>query len=194
MTKPSFFTTPARFRAWLEKNHASKDDLWVGFYRKATGKPSITWPESVDEALCFGWIDGIRRSIDDHSYMNRFTPRRPRSHWSAVNIAKAHELIRTGRMQPAGQNAFDARDEAKSRQYSYERETAVLDAGYEERLRSNRKARTWFEAQPPGYRRTVAHWIMSAKRKETRERRLGILIQHSAAGRRVPPLRRPGED
>ena len=189
--KPVFFATPADFRRWLKKHHKSTAELLVGFYKKGSGRPSITWPESVDEALCFGWIDGVRRSLDDESYTIRFTPRRPGSNWSLINIRKVEALIRDGRMEPAGLEAFKARDEAKSGVYSFEqRENAKLDRKAEARFKANRAAWKFFQAQPPGYRKIAAFYVMSAKREETRERRLKILIEESAAGQRIGMLRR----
>lgn len=178
-----FFETPAQFRAWLEANHATAAELHVGYYKKSSGRPSMTWPESVDQALCFGWIDGIRRSIDDESYTNRFTPRRPGSNWSLVNIRRALELIELGFMHPAGLAAFEARDPAKSEEYSYENRPYGLDGPYESELRANPAAWEYWQAQPPHYRRGSARWVMSAKREETRRKRLATLIADSEAGR-----------
>ena len=184
--KPVFFATPADFRRWLKKHHKSTAELLVGFRKKGSGRPSITWPESVDEALCFGWIDGVRRSLDDESYTIRFTPRRPGSNWSLINIRKAEALIRDGRMEPAGLEAFKGRDEAKSGVYSFEqRENAKLDRKAEATFKANRAAWKFFQAQPPGYRKIAAFYVMSAKREETRERRLQKLIADSEAGRRI---------
>jgi uncharacterized protein YdeI (YjbR/CyaY-like superfamily) len=165
--------------------------LWVGFHKKATGRPSLTWPESVDEALCFGWIDGLRKSIDADSYMIRFTPRRPGSTWSLVNSRRARALIEEGRMQPAGLAAFKARDPVKSGTYSFEqRSAAALDAESEARFMADRAAWRFFQAQPAGYRRTAIFWVVSARREETRARRLATLIADSAAGQRLGLLRR----
>jgi uncharacterized protein YdeI (YjbR/CyaY-like superfamily) len=189
--KPKFFATPEDFRSWLEKHHADTPELWVGFHKKDTGRPSVTWPESVDEALCVGWIDGLRKSIDAHSYMIRFTPRKPGSIWSAVNTRRANDLIKTGRMTPAGLRAFQGRDPKKTNLYSFEqRQASQLDPVLEKGLRANRDAWKFFESQPQGYRRTAIFWVMSAKQAETRERRLDTLIRDSAAGLRVGPLRR----
>jgi uncharacterized protein YdeI (YjbR/CyaY-like superfamily) len=183
---PRFFATPAAFRAWLQKHHASRQEVVVGYYKRETGRPTMTWSESVDQALCFGWIDGIRRKHDEESYTIRFTPRRPGSNWSGVNIAKMAELERQGQMTPAGRAAFDRRIEEKSRVYSYEdRHQAALDPASERAFRRNRKAWTFFQAQPPGYRQTMIFWVMDAAKPETRERRLERLIATSAAGRRV---------
>jgi uncharacterized protein YdeI (YjbR/CyaY-like superfamily) len=186
----TYFKTPAHFRKWFEKNQAASNILWVGFYKKDSGRPSITWPESVDEALCFGWIDGIRKSLDETSYTIRFTPRKPRSIWSAINIKRAQELIELGRMHPAGLAAFQSRTEDRSRRYSYEQQGAKLAGEYEKKLKANRKAWTFWSAQPPGYRRTAGWWVMSAKKEETRLRRLDRLIADSASERIISSMAR----
>jgi uncharacterized protein YdeI (YjbR/CyaY-like superfamily) len=193
MSEPIFFKTPAEFRAWLEANHETSTEVIVGFYKKASGKPSMTWPEAVDQALCFGWIDGIRRSHGDDAYTNRFTPRREGSNWSAINIKRVGELNESGQMTPAGLKVFEARTDARSAVYSYEQEraAAALDAEQEREFRANARAWEWFRSQPPGYRRTAIHWVVSAKRPETRQRRLATLIEDSAARRRIGPLTRP---
>jgi uncharacterized protein YdeI (YjbR/CyaY-like superfamily) len=182
---PTFFATPADFGRWLGKNHATARELWVGFYRKHTGRASITWPESVDEALCVGWIDGIRKGIDAESYMIRFTPRRRGSIWSAVNIGRVEALTRENRVLPAGLAAFALRVENKSGIYAYEQRSEQLPEPYAGLLRGNRKAWEFFQAQPPGYRKTIGWWVVSAKRDETRRKRLEKLIAESAAGRRL---------
>lgn len=192
MPTPRYFKTPSDFRRWLEANHVSSTELWVGFRKKAAGKPSLTWPESVDEALCFGWIDGIRKSVDETSYMIRFTPRRPRSVWSAVNTRRARALIQEGRMQPAGLRAFRKREASKSALDSFEDRPQNLPPPYLNRLKSNARAWTYFQAQPPWYRRAVAWWILSAKKDETKTRRLEQLILDSSHGRPVPPLKWAG--
>lgn len=189
--KPSFFKRPADLRAWFEKNHDTSAELWVGFHKKASGKPSITWPESVDQALCFGWIDGVRKSLGQDSYMNRFTPRRPKSNWSAINVKRARELIELGLMRPAGLTAFEARDEKRTGTYSYEQRPPELPTGYERRVMANTAAWKFWRSSPPGYRKTATWWVVSAKREETRERRLATLIECSARGERVPPLAGP---
>ena len=190
--EPIFFATPHDFRAWLERNHQTEKELWVGFYKKGSGKPSMTWPESVDQALCFGWIDGVRRSLDGESYVNRFTPRKPGSIWSAVNIRKVEELTKAGLMHPAGLAAFDFRDEAKSAIYSYEqRHSAELTAEQMAQFQANQSAWEFFEAEPPSYRKAAIWWVISAKREETRAKRLAQLIADSAAGRTVPALTSP---
>ena len=189
--EPTFFPTPAAFRRWLKKNHRTARELFVGFYKKGTGRPSITWPEAVDEALCFAWIDGVRRSLDDESYVIRFTPRRPGSNWSLINIRKVKALIREGRMQPAGLAAFEARKAEKSGVYSFEqRENAKLDRKAEAKFKANKAAWKFFQSQPPGYRKVAVFYVMSAKREETRAKRLQTLIDDSAAGRRIGLLRR----
>ena len=188
-SSPVFFTSSAELRAWFEENHESAEELWVAMYRKRTGKPTITWSEVVDQALCFGWIDGIRKGIDEEAYMTRLTPRRPKSNWSAVNVAKVAELKRKGLMRPAGLAAFEKRTEDKTAIYSYEqRDKARLDAHQSKTFRANQKAWSFFNDQPPGYRRTAIYWVVSAKREETRERRLTRLIEDSAAGRRLAHL------
>jgi len=193
-SNPRFFPTREAFRVWLEENHDRENVLWVGFYKKATGIPSITWPESVDEALCFGWIDGLRKSHDDVSYKIRFTPRKPTSNWSARNVARVEELIAEGRMRPPGLRAYEARLEHKTAVYSFEqREDARFDPEYEKRFKANKKAWKSFQEMPPGYIRTATFWVMSAKRQETKERRLLTLIEDSENGVRIGPLRRPGE-
>lgn len=186
---PTFFATPARFAAWLRRHHARERELLVGYYKKGSGKPSITWPESVAEALCVGWIDGVRRGLDEERYTIRFTPRTAKSTWSAVNVTMAERLIAEGRMLPAGLAAFQRRREAATAIYSYEqRATAELSAPHLTQLRAHRPARMYFDAQAPGYRHAVAHWISSAKQDATRERRLATLIACSAEGRKVPPF------
>jgi Uncharacterized protein conserved in bacteria len=182
---PTFFATPAAFRKWLETHHDKDTELLVGFYKKDSGRPSITWPESVDQALCFGWIDGVRRRIDDVSYSIRFTPRKSISNWSAINIARVAELTKLGQMQPAGLRAFERRREDKSAIYAYENALRTLDPACEKRFRANKKAWAYFSAQAPSYQRVCVYWVTSAKREETRARRLATLIDDSAQGRRV---------
>lgn len=183
---PRFFATPEKFRAWLEKHHEEARELWVGFHRKASGKPSITWPESVDEALCFGWIDGIRKTIDHSSYKIRFTPRKTTSNWSEINIGRVAELTRQKRMRSAGMKAFARRSEAKSGVYAYEqRKHAALDDLSVKEFRRHAKAWDFFQAQAPSYQKVVAWWVISAKREETRRKRLARLMKESEAGRRL---------
>jgi uncharacterized protein YdeI (YjbR/CyaY-like superfamily) len=182
--KPIYFASPAEFRTWLEAHHATEKEVLVGYHKKDTGKPSMTWPESVDEALCFGWIDGIRRRVDDERYTIRFTPRKPKSNWSNVNIKRVAELKRLGRMKPAGLKAFDERD--TKREYSYEEtRSRAFTPEQEKQFRKNKKAWAFFEAQPPGYRKTLIYWVTSAKKEETQASRLEKLIAESAAGRRL---------
>jgi len=182
---PKFFKTPSAFRKWLAAHHADSKELWVGFYKKDSGKPSIDWPESVDEALCFGWIDGIRKSIDAESYKIRFTPRKLISVWSAVNIKNVEKLVKEDRMQPAGLKGFEARKENRSGIYSYEQRSAELVEPYLGKLERNQSAWKFFQAQPVGYRKQMNWWVVSAKQEATRLKRLGKLIEASAAGRRL---------
>jgi uncharacterized protein YdeI (YjbR/CyaY-like superfamily) len=184
-----YFARPADFREWLEAHHESESELLVGFRKRDSGKPSMTWPESVAEALCFGWIDGIRRSVDDARYTIRFTPRKSTSIWSTVNTKKIRELIDAKLVHPAGLRAFERRSEEKSSIYAYEnRLTAVLDASSEREFKANKRAWKFFEACPPWYRRVATWRVISAKRPETRARRLAELIECCAAGRSLPTL------
>lgn len=184
--EPLFFSTPRAFREWLKANHSISPEQWVGFYRKATGRPSITWPEAVDEALCVGWIDGLRKTIDAESYKIRFTPRKTTSNWSAVNIGRVKELTKQGRMRPAGEKAFRQRREEKSGIYAYEnRKLAEFGKTEERQFRARPTAWEFFQRQPAGYRKLATWWVISAKREETRQKRLDKLIAESAAGRRV---------
>jgi len=183
--KIKYFKSPADFRTWLEKKHATKQELWVGYYKKSSQQPSMTWPESVDEALCFGWIDGIRKNINDDSYKIRFTPRRPGSVWSAVNIRYAAELIEQRRMLPAGLKAFGARKEYRSGIYSYEQRSPELVEPYLGKLQRNQAAWRFFQAQPAGYRKQMNWFVVSAKKEETRLKRVEKLIEASAKGLRL---------
>ena len=184
--QPVYFATPDELRAWLAEHHERAAELWVGFFRKETGEPSITWPEAVDEALCVGWIDGVRKRVDERRYAIRFTPRKPRSTWSAVNVARMAELTRLGRVQPAGLAAFERRAPERTGIYAYEqRATAALDAAAERTFRANAAAWEFFQAQAPSYRRTITWWVVSARREETRRKRLATLIEQSALGRRL---------
>jgi len=189
---PLFFARPLEFHDWLEKNRDKAQEIWVGFHKKSSGKPSITWAESVDEALCFGWIDSLRRSVNDTSYANRFTPRKARSTWSAVNIRRAKELISLGHMQPAGIKAFEQRSNERSAIYSYEqRQSAKLSGAFEKQFRANEKAWKFFRAQAPWYQKVAAFWVVSAKKDDTRLKRLSKLIEDSEKERTIPPLTRP---
>jgi len=194
---PTFFATAAAWRAWLEANHLQAAELYVGFYKTMSGKPSMTWPESVDEALCFGWIDGVRKRLDIDAYMIRFTPRKPSSIWSEINVAKIEALRKAGKMRDAGEAAFAKRTVAKSGVYSFERaEAARFSKPQLQRFKRDPTAWAFFEMQAPWYQRTAAHWVTSAKQEVTRERRLQILIADSAAGRRIGPLstRKPARE
>lgn len=184
-----FFATPDELRAWFDANHETEEELWLGYYRKATGRPSVDWPQAVDEALCVGWIDGVRQSVDDTTFVQRFTPRRKGSTWSAVNVAKVAALTEQGRMRPAGRAAFEARSEANTAIYSYERAAAAFTAEEEARFQANSQAWADWQSRPPSYRRAVTHWVTSAKQETTRARRLDTLIADSAAGRKIGPMR-----
>jgi len=186
--KPTFFRSSSVFREWLEKHHAKAHECWVGYYKKDSGKPSMTWPESVDEALCYGWIDGVRKSIDDVSYKIHFSPRKPGSIWSSVNIKRAQALIGQRRMQPVGLKAYQDRKENKSGIYSYEQRSVELEEPYNRLLKKKRTAWSYFQAQPPSYRKAVSWWIISAKKEETRLKRLEKLIAYSGQGQRLPQL------
>ena len=183
---PIFFGKPDDFREWLEKHHQISTEQWVGFHRKLSGRVSITWPEAVDEALCFGWIDGLRKTINAESYKIRFTPRRPSSIWSATNIARIKKLIRKGRVSPAGRTAFHKRTPTKSHVYSYEnRRAAKLTSAATKLFRAESGAWKFFQRQPKSYRQSAIWWVISAKRSQTRENRLQRLIASSNAGRRL---------
>lgn len=184
-SKPVYFATPAAWRAWLEEHHARETELLVGFHKVGSGRPSMSWPESVDEALCFGWIDGVRRSVDAARYTIRFSVRRPSSIWSRINLAKAEALIASGRMQPAGLAAYERRRPDRSGVYSFERNQARLGPDAELQFKAQPRAWAFFSRQAPSYRRTAAWWVISAKRAETRDRRLERLIAASAGGRRL---------
>jgi uncharacterized protein YdeI (YjbR/CyaY-like superfamily) len=188
---PVFFPTPAEFRKWLKRNHATATELLVGFYKVDSGKPSITWPESVDEALCVGWIDGIRRRIDDRSYCIRFTPRKPTSSWSSVNIRRVKALSKEGRMRPGGLKAYKARKENKVGIYSYEQRPNELPDPYSRLIKKNRKAWEYLQSCPPSYKKAVTWWVISAKKEETRIFRLQTLIEDSTHGRRIGQMAAP---
>jgi uncharacterized protein YdeI (YjbR/CyaY-like superfamily) len=184
-----FFGTPEELRAWLEEHHATQSEVWVGYYKKASGKRSLTWEQVVEEALCFGWIDGKTQRIDDHRYRQRLSPRRPNSNWSEINIAKIAELRAEGRMTPAGEAVFAARRVKPPDALTYERRhEAALDASQETAFRGSARAWEWFNAQSASYRTMATFWVQSAKRAETREHRLATLIECSSEGRRVPAL------
>lgn len=185
VTDPLFFKTPGEFRRWLTKNHASHRELWLGMYKKASGKRGITYKEALDEALCFGWIDGVRKSFDDESFVQRFTPRKAKSYWSAVNSRRAKELIAEKRMAPAGLAAFEARDASATARYSFERAEPAFDRAQLRQFKANKAAWTYFEAQPAGYRRLMTFYVTSARKAETQAQRLERLIQASAGRRRL---------
>lgn len=188
---PKFFKSNRAFAAWLRAHGSVAPELLVGFHKTGSGNGGLTYKEALDEALSYGWIDGIRRRIDNKSYSIRFTPRKPRSIWSAVNIKRMNELIALKRVTPAGLVAFAKRDEKRAAIYSYEREAAALDGAERARLDADKKAAAFYDAQAPWYRRTSAHWVTSAKRAETRARRLDTLIECSRKGERIPPLAFP---
>lgn len=189
MTEPTFFAKPADFRKWLQRNHDKQSELIVGFYKKGTGKPSITWEQSVREALCFGWIDGVRRGVDADSYTIRFTPRKPQSIWSNVNVRIYSELVDEGKMTPAGEAAWSRRREDRTGVYSGEQGSVELPPEAEQALRAAAGAWEWWEAQPMSYRRPATWWLISAKKVETRQRRLAQLVEDCSAGRPIKPLR-----
>jgi len=176
---PTFFRSASAFRRWLDKHHDGAAELWVGFYKKHSGKGGITYPEAVDQALCFGWIDGIKKRVDDDAYMHRFSRRTTKSVWSHINTRRVEELQRLGQMMPPGLSAFERRDPARTGLYSFENPAQSLAPPFDRQLKANKKAWAFFEAQPPGYRRVAAFWVMSAKRDETRQRRLAHLIHAS---------------
>jgi uncharacterized protein YdeI (YjbR/CyaY-like superfamily) len=189
--KPTYFKSPSALRRWFEANHATSRELWVGFYKKDSGRPSVTYQEALDEALCVGWIDGVRKSLDEASYTIRFTPRKPKSRWSAVNIARIGELTARGLMKAPGLGTFESRDRKAPAGYSYETRPDALDPPYERTFKSNARAWTFFSAQPPGYRRTAIWYVLSAKQEATRLKRLDILMAYSDRGERLPFLTSP---
>ena len=188
---PTFFPTPEDFRTWLHTHHKTQTELWVGFYKKATGIATITWSESVDQALCYGWIDGIRKKVDDKSYKIRFTPRRVNSHWSAVNLAKMKELEKKGLLQAAGIAIFEKRKVAKEKRYSYEENNITeLSPVFIKELKTNEKAWAFYDNLAPSDKKATIHWVMSAKKEETRLRRFKTLVESSEQGLKIPPIRR----
>ncbi len=187
--KPQFFPTPSDFRAWLEAHHDKFHELFVGFHKKSSRKPSITWPESVEVALCFGWIDGVRKSLNETSYTIRFTPRKPTSTWSSINVNLVRKLTKKGLMHPAGLKAFAARSTQKSGIYSYEqRKSAQFTREQAKRFRANKSAWDFFRSQAPWYQRVTTYWVISAKREETKLKRLSVLIDCSQHRRTLPQL------
>jgi uncharacterized protein YdeI (YjbR/CyaY-like superfamily) len=189
--QPKFFRTPAAFRAWLQKHHASKAELWIGYYKKASGKGGMVYKEALDQALCFGWIDGVVKSLDGSSYMQRYTPRKKDSHWSLVNIRKFAELDAAGRIHPLGRAAFDRKTPERVGQASFESAEKEFLREHRERLMKNKPAFAHWKQQPDGYRRTVKHWIRTAKQEETRERRFLLFIKHAEKGQRLPQFVSP---
>ena len=181
--EPTFFASQAEFRKWLEKNHKKATELLVGFWKKGSGKRSMSWSESVDQALCFGWIDGVRRRVDDNTYTIRFTPRRPKSVWSKINIDKVEKLKELGLMRPSGLAAYNRKEDHRSVIYSYENRPREFDPEFEKKFRKKKKAWQFFEAQPPGYRRLMIYWVTSAKQEETRLSRFARLIANSEEGK-----------
>jgi uncharacterized protein YdeI (YjbR/CyaY-like superfamily) len=186
--KPVFFPTQKDLRKWLEKNYKKKKELFAGYYKVSSGKPSVTWSQSVDEALCFGWIDGIRRSVDEESYCIRFTPRNPKSNWSAVNIKKVEKLIKLGLMKPEGLKAFSLRKENKSKVYSYENPPVDLDKTYKKLFKANKKAWAFYQSTTPTYRKVTTRWVMSAKQEITRLKRLNELMRDCAADKKIKSM------
>jgi uncharacterized protein YdeI (YjbR/CyaY-like superfamily) len=186
-----YFRNPAEFRKWLKANGAGAKELLLGFYKKDSTKRGITYPEALDEALCFGWIDGVRKSVDEDSYTIRFTPRKADSYWSQVNVRHANRLIKEGRMAPSGMAAFERRDRGETQRYSFERAAAEFSPAALKLFNANSTAWKFFQAQPPYYRRVATYWVTSAKREETRARRLQTLIDCCARGERLPALISP---
>ena len=180
-----YFKSSSEFRNWLEKNHSKKQELWVGFYKINTNLKSISYKEAVDQALCFGWIDGIKKKVDELSYTNRFTPRKSRSNWSNTNIKRVGELLKLGLMHPAGIKVFNQRDKEKIKQYSYERKLQTLDKSYEQLFKTHSIAWSFFQSQPPSYQKVAVLWVMTAKKEETRLRRLNTLIKDSNNHKRL---------
>jgi len=182
---PTFFKSSEAFRAWLDKHGAKERELWVGFYKKASGKGGLTYPEAVDAALCFGWIDGVKYGVDDSSYMHRFSPRTAGSYWSTVNTKRMKRLIEDGLVAAPGQAAFERRDRKKTQKYSFERRKAAFDPATLRVFKANKPAWAFFTAQPPGYQKILTFWVMSARQEDTRLRRLTILVERSAKGERI---------
>ena len=182
---PTFFETPSKFRAWLQTHHKTANELWVGFYKKASGKGGLTYSEAVDAALCFGWIDGVKYKVDESSYMHRFSPRTAGSYWSAVNTKRMERLLDAGLVAAPGKAAFERRDQKKTKKYSFERKNAAFDAATRRAFKANRPAWAFFAAQPPGYQKVLTFWVMSARQEDTRLRRLATLVERSAKGERI---------
>jgi len=183
--KPRHFKSAADFREWLASNGPRARELWVGFYKKASGKGGLTYKEAVDEALCHGWIDGIKKRVDEDSYTHRFTPRTATSIWSVVNLKRMQELLASGRVAAAGRDVYERRDRARTHRYSYEKAPATFEGVLERRFKANKAAWTYFQAQPTGYRNLVTKWVTGAVKEETRLRRLDMVIRDSAEGKRI---------
>ena len=183
-----FFKTQKDLRKWFEKNHKKEKELYVGFYKVSSGKPSVTWSQAVDEAICFGWIDGIRKSIDEESYRIRFTPRNPKSNWSAINIKKVEGLTKLGLMKPEGLHAFSLRKENKSKIYSYENPAIVFDKSFEKKFKSNKQAWHYFQSTAPSYQKTTTRWVMSAKQEATKLKRLEELIRDCSVNKKIKAM------
>jgi uncharacterized protein YdeI (YjbR/CyaY-like superfamily) len=188
-----FFRSQAAFHAWLARHHAKRSELWVGFHRRSTGRPTLTWPESVDAALCFGWIDGIRQRVDEERYAIRFTPRKSTSKWSAINLRRVQELIRAGRMRPAGLAAYDRRPRTRAAGYGHEAKSAEFPPELLRAFQSKARAWSYFQSRPPGYRKIVTNWVVTAVKDETKRSRLARLIACCAKGEPIPPLARPAK-
>ena len=188
---PTFFKTPAAFRAWLKKHHAKHDELWIGYYKKTSGKGGVIYKQALDEALCFGWIDGIVKSLDSERYMQRYTPRKKDSHWSLVNVRRFAELEAEGRIEPPGRAAFERKTAERTGKASFESPLVEFTPAQKKALQASAKASAFFEQQPPGYKRVVKHWVGAAKREETRERRMRLFLAHSAKGERIPQFISP---
>jgi uncharacterized protein YdeI (YjbR/CyaY-like superfamily) len=186
--KVVFFPTQKHLRKWFEKNHKKEKELFVGFYKISTGKPTVTWSQAVDEAICFGWIDGIRKSIDDESYCNRFTPRKPTSNWSAINLKKVEALTNLGLMKPEGLHAFSLRKENKSKVYSYENPAIAFDKFFEKKFKAKKHAWKYFKSTAPSYQKITTRWVMSAKQEETRLKRLEELIRDCVLGKKIKAM------
>ena len=183
--KPRYFRSAEAFRTWLAANSSRARELWVGFYKKASGKGGLTYKEAVDEALCHGWIDGIKKRVDEDSYTHRFTPRTATSIWSVVNLKRMQELLASGRVAAAGRDVYERRDPARTHRYSYEKAPAAFEGALARRFKANKAAWTYFQAQPEGYRKLVTQWVTGAVKEETRLRRLDVVIRDSAEGKRI---------
>ncbi len=190
MNNITFFTTQSHFRRWLEKNHTTEKELWIGFYKKDSNKKGITYKEAVDEALCFGWIDGIRKKVNEESYTNRFTPRKPKSNWSVVNSKRVQELTQLGVMHESGLAAFSRKESTRTQLYSFEQKNVQLPSMYEKKIKSNKKAWQYFQTQAPWYKKSATWWVISAKQEITKLKRLESLIECSENGKTIPPLTR----